>query len=305
MTSPTHGGRVVEAEPTGEAHATAPLPHHHRLRGALRRAVLTSRPAARTAVRLLAVVTALLAATVLGLAISGCGGEPSEAGEKDSGPVTVFASSVLTSAFTDLGETYAAGHPGVEVIFNFAGAGDLVAQMQQGAPADVLAVADASFMAEVSEVVDTPRTFARNHLAIAVAPGNPLGIMGLSDLARPDIKVILGSEETSVGRQSQEALSLGGVVVEPASFEVTVKGVVTKVALGEADAGIVFVTDVLASDGDIDGVTIPDEQNVVATYPIASVVASERGEDAQAFIDLVLSAEGQKVLAGYGFLPAP
>ena len=304
MTHPTHGGRAVAAEPDGEARATAPS-RHHRHSAAPRRAAGTvgSRaiPACR---RSLAVVIVLLAA-LPGFSLAGCGSQSSGAGKDDPTTVTVFASSVLTAAFTDLGEKFAARHPGAEVIFNFAGAGDLITQVRQGAPADVLAVADASFMDEASDLVDAPTPFVRNQLAIAVAPGNPLEITSLPDLSRSDLKVILGSEETSVGKQSQEALGRAGVVVEPASLEVTVKGVVTKVALGEADAGIVYATDVLAADGAIDGVTIPEAQNVIAIYPIATVLASDHSEDARAFVDFVLSRKGQQVLTDYGFLPAP
>jgi molybdate transport system substrate-binding protein len=260
---------------------------------------VTSRP---PACRSLAAVVALLAA--LALAAGACGAT-SDAGQEDPATVRVFASSVLTGAFTDLGETFTAKQPGVEVIFNFAGAGDLITQVRQGAPADVLAVADASFMDEANDLVDAPTAFVRNRLAIAVAPGNPLEITSLSDLSRSGLKVILGSKETSVGKQSQQALGRAGVTVEPVSLEVTVKGVVTKVALGEADAGIVYATDVLAADGAVDGVTIPEAQNVIAVYPIATLVASRRNENAQAFVDLVLSPEGQQVLTDHGFLPAP
>jgi molybdate transport system substrate-binding protein len=252
---------------------------------------------------LLAALAALLAALVVGL--TACDDGSGQSGGEDSARITVFASAVLTEAFTELGETFAAEHPGVEVVFNFAGAGELVSQLELGASADVLAVADASFMDEAAGLVDASTLFARNKLAIAVAPGNPKGVQDLSGLARSDVTVVLGSEETSVGRQSQEALSRAGVQARPASLELTVKGVVTKVTLGEADAGIVFASDVVAAGGSIDGVAIPDEQNVIAAYPIATLVASAHGDEARAFVDLVLSVEGQRVLADHGFLAAP
>jgi len=304
MTIPTLEVRVVAAAPYGEAQATAP-PHRHHHSGLPRGSAgvercCTAPPHGRS----LAVVIVVLVA-LLGFSLAGCGGQSSNAGRDDSSTVAVFASSVLTGAFTDIGETFTAKHPGVEVIFNFAGAGDLVAQIRQGASADVLAVADVSFMDEASELVAAPTAFACNQLAIAVAPGNPLEITGLSDLSRSDLKVILGSGETSVGKQSQAALGRAGVTVEPVSLEVTVKGVVTKVALGEADAGIVYATDVLAADGAIEGVTISEAQNVIATYPVAALAASAHPDDARAFIDFVLSPEGQQVLTDHGFLPAP
>lgn len=246
----------------------------------------------------------LLAALLLGVSLLGvtaCGGEPASA-DDGSGTLTVFASAVLTEAFTALGEEFQADHPDVEVILNFSGAGELVAQMRQGAGVDVLATADASFMDEAGDLVGTPQDFAANTLAIAVPPGNPDGITGLADLGRADLTVVLGSEETSIGLYSAEVLKRAGVSVTPASLELTVKGVVTKVSLDEADAGIVFMTDVTAADGSIDPVAIPEGENLIADYPIATVAASESPKTAQAFIDLVLSPRGQKMLQARGFL---
>ena len=225
------------------------------------------------------------------------GGEPRE--------ISVFAASSLTDAFTQLGEDFTAAHPGVTVTFNFAGSNDLVTQLQQGAPADVLATADTKSMEAAGDLAGAPQAFAGNKLVIAVAPGNPEHITGLADLAREDLKVVLAAPEVPAGKYAEEVLAGAGVTVEPVSLEVSVKGVVTKVSLGEADAGIVYATDVDAAQDKLDGVAIPDDVNVIATYPIAALAASEHPEDAQAFVDLVLSAEGQKVLADYGFLPAP
>jgi molybdate transport system substrate-binding protein len=219
--------------------------------------------------------------------------------------LNVFAASSLTEAFTQLGEQFTADHPGVDVVCNFAGSSDLVAQLQQGAPADVLATADDANMSKVGELTDQPITFAANKLIIAVEPGNPKHITELADLGRKDLKVVLAAPEVPAGKYAQQALAKAGVTVAPVSLEVSVKGVVTKVSLGEADAGIVYVTDVDAAQGRIEGVAIPADQNVLATYPIAALNDAASPDDAQAFIDLVLSAEGQKVLAGHGFLPTP
>jgi molybdate transport system substrate-binding protein len=301
MTIPTHDGRAVEALPKGEAHATAP-PSHHPPRGGRDRAAGKRRPgAASPPFRLLAVV-ALLA--MLALMVSSCG-TASDASAGQSRALSVFAASSLTDAFTRLGSDFTAAHPDVKVDFNFAGSNDLVTQVQQGAPADVLATADTTSMDKVGDLTGQSTAFAANKLIIAVAPGNPEHITGLADLARKDLKVVLAAPEVPAGKYAEEALAKAGVTVEPVSLEVSVKGVVTKVSLGEADAGIVYVTDVAAANGKLEGVAIPDGQNVIATYPIATLSDGEHPDDAEAFIDLVLSAEGQKVLADYGFLPAP
>jgi molybdate transport system substrate-binding protein len=301
MTIPTHGGRAVEAEPDGEAHATAPPPHHAS-RGLRDRAVRSGRHGATSPpFRLLAVV-ALLA--VLALAVSACG-TASDTSAGQPRELSVFAASSLTDAFTQLGSDFTAADPDVKVTFNFAGSNDLVTQVRQGAPADVLATADTSSMDKTGELTGESSAFAANELIIAVAPGNPEHITRLADLARKDLKIVLAAPEVPAGKYAEEALGKAGVTVKPVSLEVSVKGVVTKVSLGEADAGIVYVTDVEAAKGKIEGVAIPDDQNVIATYPIAALNDGEHTDEAKAFIDLVLSAGGQKVLADYGFLPAP
>ena len=302
MTIPTHGGRAVAAEPTGEVRVTT-LPPHHPSRGAQRGGATSGRGGATTPPRRpLAIVVALLVA--LAVLASACGSaSDTTAGQQPT--LNVFAAASLTDAFTQLGSDFTAAHPDVKVSFNFAGSNDLVTQLQQGAPADVLATADASNMDAAGDLVGTPQTFAGNKLIIAVEPGNPQHITGLADLARKDLKVVLAAPEVPAGKYAQEALGKAGVTVNPVSLEVSVKGVVTKISLGEADAGIVYVTDVAAATGKIDGVPIPDDQNVTATYPIATLTGSKHPDDAKAFMDFVLSDAGQKVLADNGFLPAP
>ena len=302
MTIPTHGGRAVAAEPTGEVRATT-LPPHHPSRGAQRCAAASGGRGATTPPRRpLALVGALLAA--LALAATACGtasetiaGQPRE--------LSVFAAASLTDAFTQLGSDFTAGHPDVKVSFNFAGSNDLVTQLQQGAPADALATADDASMEKAAGLTGRPQSFATNKLVIAVAPGDPEHITGLADLARKGIKVVLAAPEVPAGKYAAAVLGEAGVTVEPVSLEVSVKGVVTKVSLGEADSGIVYVTDVSAAKGAIDGVTIPDDQNVIASYPIATLSDSRYPDDTKAFMDFVLSADGQKVLADHGFLPVP
>ena len=251
-------------------------------------------------------MTPILALALLALTAAACGAaDPAASSGGEPREISVFAASSLTDAFTQLGEDFTAAHPGVTVTFNFAGSNDLVAQLQQGAPADVLATADTGSMDDAGDLAGTPQAFAGNKLVVAVPPGNPEHITGLADLARDDLKVVLAAPEVPAGKYAQEVLAAAGVTVKPVSLEVSVKGVVTKVSLGEADAGIVYVTDVEAAQGKLDGVVIPGAVNVIATYPVAALAASEHPEDARAFVDLVLSAEGQKVLADYGFLPAP
>lgn len=247
----------------------------------------------------------LLLAMLPVLLLGACGGnEPSESASPKP-QLTVFAAASLTDAFTALGDDYMAAHPGTTVTFNFAGSQDLVAQLQQGATADVLATADTKTMTAMADAVGTPQTFAGNKLIIAVAPDNPKGITGLKALAGEDLKVVLAAPEVPAGKYAQQILEQAGVDVAPVSLEESVKGVVTKISLGEADAGIVYVTDVSAAGGKIDGVAIPEEGNVVATYPIALVTAGNQPQAAQTFVDYVLSSEGQQVLQSFGFLAPP
>jgi molybdate transport system substrate-binding protein len=254
----------------------------------------------RSRARLAAVLAALA------LALAGCGGdEPSGGSSAAPGALKVFAAASLTAAFTQLGERFTAASGGTKVTFNFAGSQALATQVQQGAPADVFASADTTNMDKVRDLVGTPRPFASNLLAIVVEKGNPRGVRTLGDLASNELKVVMAAEEVPAGRYAKHVLDQAGVRVRPVSREDNVKAVVTKVSLGEADAGIVYVTDVAAGGDKVEGVDVPQDQNVVATYPIATVKASRAQDQAQAFLDLVLSAEGQRVLEQHGFLPPP
>jgi molybdate transport system substrate-binding protein len=304
MNHPTRGGRAVAAEPNGEARPAALLPHHVQ-QGRRRGVPFRARAGGWRRPGALLLLATLLA--VLVTAGAGCGASATAGGGEPADPreITVFAAASLTEAFTQIAADFTAAEPQVKVVFSFAGSNDLVTQIRQGAPADVLATADTGAMDDAGDLITDPQPFAANKLIIAVAPGNPLGVTGLGDLSRDDVKVVLAAPEVPAGKYADEILSRAGVEVEPVSLEVTVKGVVTKVALGEADAGIVYVTDVTAAEGDIDGVTIADDENVVAVYPLGVVTASARPDDAAAFVDFVLSADGQKVLADHGFLPAP
>jgi len=221
-----------------------------------------------------------------------------------SGDVTVFAASSLTAAFTAIGDAFKTANPDANVKFNFAASSDLVTQIDQGAAADVYASADQANMQKLVDAAanaDQPQVFATNSLQIIVPPGNPKGIKTLSDLANPNILYVTCAPEVPIGKYAAQALSSAGVTVTPVSLEQNVKGIVTKVTLGEADAGIVYTTDVIAAGQSAQGIDIPTENNVIATYPIVAVKAAPNPEGAAAFKAFVISDQGQKILAGYGF----
>ncbi len=207
--------------------------------------------------------------------------------------LTVLAAASLTEPFDDLGRDTA-------VTYSFGGSQQLVAQVEAGAPVDVVATADPDAMDRLAraELVETPRTFARNRLAIAVEPGNPRRIEGLADLARNDLKVVLADPAVPAGRYAGQALERAGVRVRPVSLELDVKAVARKVAVGEADAGIVYATDVAAASA----VAIPAATNVLVTYPVAVVRASTDRRAAEAFVDRLLGQPGRDALAAHGFL---
>lgn len=220
-----------------------------------------------------------------------------------SGTLTVLAASSLTEAFEELRADFERAHPDVTIEFSFAASSELAAQIQQGAPGDVFASADDVNMQKVldsEDVTDPPTVFARNRLEIAVEQGNPKGIAGLDDLDEGGLLVILCAEEVPCGRFADEALANADVTITPASRAENVKAALAPVELGEADAAMVYVTDVRAS-GQVDGVPIADE-NVTATYPIGITSDSGKRDVAEAFIRFVTSPAGQRVLAEFGFL---
>jgi molybdate transport system substrate-binding protein len=223
-----------------------------------------------------------------------------------SGPVTVLAAASLTEAFTELGRTFETDHPGVKVTFSFGASSTLAQQALDGAPADLLATADEANLARVVDAggASDPRVFARNRLSILVGKGNPKGIATLADLADPGVVVVLCAPEVPCGKFGAQVLQKADVTVTPKSLEENVKGVVSKVTLGEADAGLVYVTDARAAGDKAEGVSIPDEQNVIAVYPIGRLKQAGNAEAVLAFRNFVLSPAGQATLAGYGFLPA-
>jgi molybdate transport system substrate-binding protein len=222
-----------------------------------------------------------------------------------SGDVVVFAASSLTEAFTEMGTAFKADNHEANVTFNFAGSGDLVTQIKQGAPADVFVSADDSNMKKLTDAGENagdPVSIAKNTMEIIVEKGNPKRVTGVADLAKPDLIVVLCADTVPCGKNSAAVLTNAAVTATPKSLEDKVKGVVTKVAAGEADAGIVFVTDVNAAKDTAEGVEIPADINVISNYPMVVTKEATNATAAQAFIDFVASDAGQAILAKYGFL---
>jgi molybdate transport system substrate-binding protein len=235
----------------------------------------------------------------------------------DSGEVTIFAASSLTDAFNAIGTHLEAANPGLDLVFNFAGSQALVTQLAEGAKADVFASANNSQMKAASEggvIAGEPQTFAHNRLAIVVPKDNPAGIASVADLGKDDVKLVLAAEDVPVGQYARQAICVAGadaatygdgfvnnVSANIVSNETNVKNVLAKVQLGEADAGIVYVTDVTSDvSADVTLIDIPDSVNVIASYPVAAV-AEGNADAANAFITYLLSAEGQATLASFGF----
>ena len=248
-------------------------------------------------------LTALLvAATSLPTAIGRA--EPTPARPR-SDEVVVFAAASLTTAFRAVATAFEATHPGTKVTLSFAGSPTLAHQIREGAPADVVASADEATMqnlVDAGSIADAPRVFATNALQIAVAKGNPARITELADLTRPDLTVVLCGATVPCGRYALEAFARAGLTAPTGSREADVKAVVTKIALGEADAGLVYATDVRAARDTVDGIALPPEHAVSARYPIAVLRDAAHLDTARSFVAFVLSDPGTKILGDDGFL---
>ncbi len=232
---------------------------------------------------------------------TGTGGAP--ASGSPSGDITVLAAASLTESFTTIGEQFEAVNPGVEVTFGFAGSSALVSQITAGAPADVFASAGTTSMDAVvaAGTAAEPRVFATNVMQIAVPPSNPGRVTGVDSLAGADVKTALCQPQVPCGSTATKVLANAAVTVEPVTLEPDVKSVLSKVQLGEVDAGVVYVTDVLAAGDKVRGVEIPADVNASTSYPIATLTESTNATAAAAFVDYVLSPEGAAVLAAAGF----
>ena len=244
----------------------------------------------------------LTAAVLVPLAACGSdgGSEDGASGAPDT-RLTVLAAASLTDVFATAGAAYEKEHPGTKVTFSFAGSQELAAQVEQGAPADALVTADTKTMAGLESETGTPTVIAKNRLVIATGEGNPEGIKGLADLTDSRLKVVLAAPEVPVGRYSKQILDAQKLTVKPVSQETDVRAVLSKVALGEADAGLVYRTDAASDVDRVDAVDIPDGQNAVASYPAATLRQSENAEAATAFVKWLGGPEAQKILQDAGF----
>lgn len=236
------------------------------------------------------------------------------------GSLNVFAAASLTEAFMAIGQQFDAAN-GSQTTFNFAGSQQLAQQIVQGAPADVFASANAAQMRVVLDSGDvisgTQQTFVRNRLVVIHPQDNPAGLQTLADLAKPGVKLVLADKAVPVGQYALDFLAKAPedpqytvaysetVLANVVSYEENVRAVLTKVALGEADAGIVYTSDVAQSTAnEVGRIEIPDKLNTIASYPIAPLAASSNVDLARQFVEYVLSPDGQRILSSYGFIPA-
>ncbi|AOP47286.1 molybdate ABC transporter substrate-binding protein [Streptomyces lydicus] len=250
---------------------------------------------------------ALVTAALL-VPLAACGNgdsKKSEGAGKTAGSakteLTVLAASSLTDVFKKAGAVYEKEHQGTKVNFSFAGSQELAAQVKQGAPADALVTADTKTMDGLKADAGTPTVIAKNRLVIATGEGNPKKINGLKDLADSKLKVVLAASEVPVGRYGKQVLDAQKIKVKPVSQEPNVRAVLSKVELGEADAGLVYRTDAATATKKVDAVEIPDAQNAVASYPAATLKTSKNAAAAAAFVKWLSTPEAQKILQGAGF----
>jgi len=255
------------------------------------------------------------------LAVTACSTQAPVAEPVEEQTLTVMAAASLTESFTEIAAAFEEANPGVTVSINFAGTQALVEQLTQGVEADVFASANTKYMTAIIEhgrvTEGTDSVFAHNKLAVIYPKDNPGEITELLDLAKEGLVLDLADPSVPVGNYTVNFLEKAaedpafgeaykeGVLANVASYEENVKAVVTKVSLGEADAGIVYLTDITADAAEmVDILDMPDELNTIATYPIAVLSDAVKPDLAQTFVDFVLSSEGQAILASYNFVPA-
>ncbi|MFJ3582254.1 molybdate ABC transporter substrate-binding protein [Streptomyces sp. NPDC090127] len=257
-----------------------------------------------------AAAAALTAALLVPLAACGDDASTNEGGDRKAtasaggapkADLTVLAAASLTNVFKTAGAAYEKANPGTKITFSFAGSQELVAQVTQGSPADAIVTADTKSMDKVKADTSTPTIIAKNRLVIATGEGNPHKIDDLKDLADTKLKIVLAAPEVPAGKYSKQVLDAQKITVKPVSQEPNVRAVLSKVELGEADAGLVYKTDAATAADKVDAVEIPDAQNAIAQYPAATLKDSKNAEAAAAFVAWLSSPEGQKILQDAGF----
>jgi molybdate transport system substrate-binding protein len=254
--------------------------------------------------RTTAAVAAVGAAALNAACSSAASSGPSSSASAGAGDITVFAAASLKATFTDLGERFEQAHPGTKVAFNFAGSSDLVTQLTQGAPADVFASADTTNMTKAVDggvVAGDPVNFATNTLTIVTPPGNPKHIASFADLAKPGTSVVVCAPQVPCGSATQKVEKATGVTLSPVSEESAVTDVLGKITSGQADAGLVYVTDAKGAGDKVTAVPFPESSGAVNTYPIAVLKDSKNTAAAREFVDLVVGPDGRKVLGEAGF----
>jgi len=247
-------------------------------------------------------LASLVMIPIFGVIFAGCASS-----DDTTTSLRIAATSSLTEVFNDVGEQFMQANPDITIAFNFASSSDLALQISQGLPADVFASADVKNMAKVTDaglLHRKPVAFATNSLEIVVEKGNPLFIDSLAQLADPSLLFVTCPIEVPIGGYTAEVLRNAGVTVTPASLEENVKGILTKVALGEADAGIVYRTDILAAGNSVTGVPIADNVNVTTKYLVGALRDSQNQDASQRFIIFLSSEQGQKIFSQFGFGPA-
>ena len=255
-------------------------------------------------IRALAAIGAASAVLLTGCGSGGTSAPATQAAAPQT--LTVLAAASLTETFNALGKQFETDHPGVSVKFNYAGSSDLAQQIVNGAPADVFASASDATMKTVTDAKLTaakPVTFAKNVLQIATPPGNPRKIATFADLAKPDVKVVVCAPQVPCGAAAQKIEKATGVTLKPVSEEADVKSTLGKVTSGDADAGLVYVTDVSAAGAQVQGVSFPEAGQATTNYPIAVLKDAPQAELAQQFVDVVTGADGQQALKAAGFGP--
>jgi molybdate transport system substrate-binding protein len=254
-------------------------------------------------IRTFGLALSLLALVGAGV-LSGCGSSSSPSTSSKNQTLTVLAAASLTGTFTQLGKEFEAANPGTKVTFSFGASSTLAQQIVQGAPADVFAAASPTTMKTVTDAgaaTGTPTVFVRNQLVIAVSPGNPKGIKALADLTKPGLKVVLCDDAVPCGAAAQKALTAANVKLTPVSKEQDVKAALSKVSLGEADAALVYRTDVKAAKGEVDGIEFAESAQAINDYPIVALKSSKNAALADQFVNFIETPQALSELTAAGF----